>query len=149
MGRVISLIVEGSTFITNDGLNCITYKDERDEPPAIVEDIFIDLPTGHMPWNPELIDKWCKSSKNGTRQSDTIQNTIKGLIEQRDTTEGENLFLVLTHTQQLAEVLRLRGRLENPSMRFPELTMVILGDKGCFILNQGIFSPKEVMEDKI
>lgn len=137
----ISTIISGSTVSTLEGLNCITYKDEIDQPPITEEDLLNDLPLGIMPWNPELVDKLCKRPKSGMSQSESIINTIDSLVEYSDRKNGNKLAIVLTHNQQIAEVLRVAGKLDDPSVRFPELTMVVLKDKQePIILQKGVLS---------
>lgn len=46
---IISTIISGSVVSTLEGLNCITYKDEIDQPPVTEEDLLTDLPSGVMP----------------------------------------------------------------------------------------------------
>lgn len=146
VARIISTVVPGTTLSVLCGLTCITYKDERDNPPATIEELLEDIPSGFMPWNPELIDKWCKVPRGVIKQSEVIIKTVAGLIKKGTAEDGDNLFLILTHTQQLAEVLRLRGRLEDPSIRFPELTMLVLrGINDCLIFERGISHKKGVM----
>lgn len=147
VAEVVCAVVPNTTFSTHEGLTSIIYKDERDDPPADVEELLREIPTGFMPWDPQLIDKWSKAAKNSVKPSEAITQTIKDLIQRGTEAEGADLFLVLTHTQQLAEVLRLRGRLEDPSIRFSELTMFVLGDiNDCLVLERGVLPKKEVME---
>ncbi|MBI2597464.1 hypothetical protein HYW41_04870 [Candidatus Daviesbacteria bacterium] len=138
---VVARVIPSTTFATNEGLNCITYRDERDVPPATIEGLLEDLPAGFMPWNPALIDKWCKKTRSGIRPSEAIIRTIAALMRLGTKIDGDELFLVSTHNQQLAEALRLKARLENPFMRFPELTMIVVRDKNDLtIFPRGVLS---------
>lgn len=138
---IISTVISGSTVSALEGLNCITYKDEIDQPPVTEEDLLTDLPLGMMPWNPQLVDKLCKRPKSGLSQSESIINTIGSLVEYSDRKNGNKLAIVLTHNQQIAEVLREAGKLDDPAVRFPELTMVVLKDKQePIILQKGVLS---------
>lgn len=135
---IISVVIPGSVVSPLEGLNCIIYKDEIDHPPVTEEDLMNDLPLGTMPWNPQLVDKLCKSPKSGMSQSEAIINTIGGLVEYADRKNGNKLAIVVTHNQQIAEVLKQVGKLEDPSIRFPELTMVVLNNTGLAILPRGV-----------
>lgn len=101
------------------------------------------LPLGVMPWEPELVDRWCKTTKKGIKQSAAITEEIEGLIN-LGIGQGNDLFLALTHSQQLAEVLRVEGKLQDPNIRFPELTMIAVGDGS----NLTIF-PKGVLFEEL
>lgn len=140
VAEIVQVIVPDSTLAIHDGLNCITYKDENDQPPAKAEELLEALPLGFMPWEPELVDRWCKAAKNGTKQSAAITEEVEGLIN-LGIGQGNELFLVLTHSQQLAEVLRVAGKLRNPGVRFPELTMIVEGDRSNLtIFPRGVLS---------
>ena len=143
---IISTVISGSLVSTLEGLSCIAYKDEVDQPPVTEEDLLIDLPLGTMPWDPQLVDKLCKRSKSGLSQSEIIISTIGNLVDYGDRKNGNKLAIVLTHNQQIAEVLREAGKLDDPSVRFPELTMVVLRNSGLFIFPRGVIS--ELKEDK-
>lgn len=139
IGQIISTVIYGSNFLTEEGLSCITYGDERDNPPVVLEDLLADLPSGIMPWDPELVDKWCKVTRSGVRQSEAIIKTVEALIKNGTDRDGNDIFLALTHSQQLAEVLRFAGRLANPYVRFPELTMIALsGQESLQIFPRGV-----------
>ncbi len=136
---IISIVIPGSGLAILEGLNCITYKNELDQPPVTEEQLLTDLPSGMMPWNPHLVDKLCKRSKSGLSQSEAIISTIGGLVDYGDRKNGNKLAIVLTHSQQLAEVLRLAGKLQDPSTRFPELTMIAMNNPNeVLVLNEGI-----------
>lgn len=140
---IISTVISGSSVATLEGLNCIIYKDEIDQPPVTEEDLLTDLPSGTMPWNPQLVDKLCKRPKSGLSQSETIINTIGNLVDYGDRKNGNKLAIVLTHNQQIAEVLREAGKLDDPSLRFPELTMVVAKKANeLFILRRGVLSER-------
>lgn len=147
VAEIISTIIPDATYAKSEGLSCITYRDERDDPPVSLEDILADLPSGFMPWEPTLVDKLCKDTKGGVKQSAVIVGTISDLMTLGTDGEGNELYVVLTHNQQLAEVLREVGKLDDPAMRFPELTMLVLGDiNDCLVLEGGILTKQEVME---
>lgn len=135
---IISTVISSSAISTLEGLNCITYKDEVDQPPVTEEDLLTDLPLGTMPWNPQLVDKLCKRPKSGLSQSEAIINTMEGLVEYADRKNGNKLAVVLTHNQQIAEVLRGVGKLDDPAIRFPELTMVVLNNNGLAVFPKGV-----------
>lgn len=140
VAEIFQAIIPDSTLVIHDGLNCITYKDENDQPPTLAEELLKALPLGIMPWEPELVDRWCKAAKNGTKQSAAITEEIEGLVN-LGIGQGNDLFLVLTHNQQLAEVLRVAGELQNPNIRFPELTMIVEGDRNNLtIFPRGVLS---------
>lgn len=146
VAEIVQVIVPDSTLAIHDGLNCITYKDESDQPPIMVGDLLEALPLGTMPWEPELVDRWCKATKNGTKQSVAITEEIEGLTN-LGIGQGNDLFLVLTHSQQLAEVLRVAGKLQNSGIRFSELTMILTGDRrDLTIFPRGVLS--EVAKDQ-
>lgn len=143
VAEVISTIIPEATFSTQAGLTSITYRDEKDEPPISIEEILKEIPTGFMPWDPKLVDRLCKRTSSGLRQSELIINTVRDLVNNATKKDGSNnLQIVLTHTQQLAEVLRQRGKLEDPMIRFPELTMLALEESGAQILPWGILAEK-------
>lgn len=125
---IISTVIPGSALSTLEGLNCITYKDEVDQLPITEEDLLIDLPSGMMPWNPQLVDKLCKRPKSGISQSEAIISTIGGLVDYGNRKNGNKMAIVLTHTQQIAEILRGVGKLDDPSVRFPELSMIVVSE---------------------
>lgn len=137
--EIISTVIPDSTFTVQLGLNSITYRDETDKPPVSVEDLLDDLPSGFMPWEPKLVDKLCKDSKDGIKRSEVIMQTIDGLVSLGTQKEGDDLYVVLTHSQQLAEVLRFVGKLPDSSVRFPELTMIAMNNPSeALILNNGV-----------
>ncbi len=145
VAKIISTVIPGANFSTQEGLNCITYQDDRSEPALTAEQLLAYLPSGAIPWNPKLVDRLCKRTSSGLRQSELIINTVKSLVEVgTEKEDGNNLQIVLTHTQQLAEVLRSRGRLEDPAIRFPELTMFILDGFDVHILLGGILETEEI-----
>lgn len=146
---IISTVISGSTVSTLEGLNCVTYKDEVDQPPVTEEDLLTDLPLGTMPWSPQLVDKLCKRPKSGMSQSEAIINTIGGLVEYADRKNGNKLAIVVTHNQQVAEVLREAGKLEDSAVRFPELTMLIAQNKNdLFVLEKGVLSERSSRQPK-
>lgn len=143
---IISTVISGSAVPTLEGLNCIIYKDEIDQPPVTEEDLLTDLPSGMMPWNPQLVDKLCKRPKSGISQSEVIINTMGVLVDYADRKNGNKLAIVLTHSQQIAEVLRQTRGLEDPAIRFPELSMIVVRNMSdLIILHRGILS--EALED--
>ncbi len=144
---IISVVMSSSRVSMLEGLNCITYRDETDDPPLAIEQLLEELPSGAIPWNPKLIDRLCKKNKSGLGYSEVIISAIKDLIE-KSKNKGNDSFLVLTHTQQLAEVLRLKGGLVDPFMRFPELTMLILGENNLYISSRGIL-PETIEQENI
>lgn len=100
-----------------------------------------------MPWIPELVDKWSKGTRGGLKQSEVIVKVVANLMQLGLQENGRDLFIVLTHSQQLAEVLRVCGMLEDPSIRFPELTMLAArNNSDLTILPRGILS--EALEDE-
>lgn len=125
---IISTVISGFSIATLEGLSCITYKDEIDQPPVTEEDLLTDLPSGMMPWNPQLVDKLCKRPKSGLSQSEAIINTMGGLVEYAYRKNGNKLAIALTHSQQIAEVLRQTGGLDDPAIRFPELSMIVVSE---------------------
>lgn len=135
---IISVVIPGSGLATLEGLNCITYKNEMDQPPLTDEELLADLPSGMMPWNPHLVDKLCKRPKSGMSQSETIISTISGLFDYGDRKNGNKLTIVLTHNQQIAEVLREAGKLDDPSVRFSELTMLVIKNNNLTIFPRGV-----------
>lgn len=137
---IISVVIPGSVVAPLEGLNCIIYKDEIDQPPVTEEDLLTDLPSGMMPWNPQLVDKLCKRPKSGMSQSEAIISTIGGLVEYADRRNGNKLAIVVTHSQQIAEVLREAGKLEDSGVRFPELTMIVARNETLSILPKGVLS---------
>lgn len=142
VAEVIAVVIPDSTFATQEGLNSVVYKDERDEPPISIEDILNDLPSGFMPWEPTLVDKFCKETRDGGKQSEAIMRTVGDLVLQR-TMEGDDLYVILTHSQQLAEVLRQTGKSYDPSVRYPELSMIMLtGQDQRRILPVGILTER-------
>ncbi|MCL5784131.1 MAG: hypothetical protein M1142_02110 [Patescibacteria group bacterium] len=146
---IISTVISGSVISTLEGLNCITYKDEVDQPPVTEEDLLADLPSGVMPWNPQLVDKLCKIPKSGMSQSEVIINTISSFVEYADRKNGNKLAIVVTHNQQVAEVLREAGKLEDSAVRFPELTMLITQNKNnLFVLKKGVLSERPSRQPK-
>lgn len=139
--EIISTIIQGSTFSTDEGLSCATYRDENDEPPLEIEDLLVDIPQGILPWDPKLVDKVCKNTRSGQKQSEVIKKTIGDLVETGVAAGGDSLFLVLTHTQQLAQVLEAEGRLQDQTIRFPELTMIVLNNPtNLLILRRGVLT---------
>lgn len=143
---IISVVMSGSTVSTLEGLNCVTYKDETDQPPVTEEDLLIDLPSGMMPWNPQLVDRLCKRPKSGISPSQSIIDTVSSLVDYADRKNGNKLAIVLTHNQQIAEVLRQTGGLDDPTIRFPELSMIAVRNMNdLIILHRGILS--EALED--
>ncbi len=140
---IISVVISGSELATLEGLNCISYKNELDQPPVTEEDLLTDLPSGMMPWNPRLVDKLCKKSKSGIGPSEAIISTIGGLLDYVDRENGNKLAIVLTHTQQIAEVLRVSGRLNDSSDRFPELTMIAVRKANeLLVLRRGLLTER-------
>lgn len=91
-----------------------------------------------MPWNPQLVDKLCKRPKSGLSQSESIINTMGGLVDYADRKNGNKLAIVVTHTQQIAEVLREIGKLDDPAIRFSELSMLVLRNSGLSIFHRGV-----------
>ncbi|MEK7617481.1 MAG: hypothetical protein AAB414_05540 [Patescibacteria group bacterium] len=121
---IMSYLIPNSTFSIEEGLDSISYRDENDDPPATLEQILEDLPSGNMPWIPQLVDKWSKRPSD-ENQSVLIAKAVAELMAMAATEgRGSDLTVVLTHSQQLAETLRYEGVLENPHIRFPELTMI-------------------------
>lgn len=144
---IISDVIPNSTLSIEEGLDSVSYRDENDDPPVILEQLLEDLPLGTMPWIPRLVDKLCKKTRNGVRQSDVIIKTIADLMHTGFQNEGTDLIVVLTHSQQLAEVLRVAGILQDPYIRFPELTMIsVRNENDLIILPRGVLS--EPLEDK-
>ncbi|MBI4035572.1 hypothetical protein HY383_01360 [Candidatus Daviesbacteria bacterium] len=135
---IISTVISGSSVSTLEGLNSITYKDEIDQPSVTEEDLLTDLPSGMMPWDPQLVDKLCKRPKSGMSQSEAIINTIGGLVEYANRKNGNKLAIVVTHSQQIAEVLKETGKLDDPAKRFPELTMMVVRNGNLTILSTGV-----------
>lgn len=139
IGQIISTVILGSSFSIEEGLSCITYGDERDSSPVVLEALLADLPSGIMPWDPDLVDKWCKKARSGAKQSEVIIKIVEALIKKGIDSDGNDIFLALTHSQQLAEVLRFAGRLANPYVRFPELTMIAMaGQESLHIFPRGV-----------
>lgn len=132
--EIIATVIPNTTFSTQEGLNCIIYRDENDNPPVTLEQLLEDLPSGTMPWNFELVDKWCRATRSGVKQSEAIVKTVEDLVKRGTLQEGNDLFVVLTHTQQLAEVLREVDKLQNPDIRFPELTMIAVRNASDLII---------------
>lgn len=149
VAEIISVVIPDSTCTTSEGLSCITYRDERDEPPVDMDELLKDIPAGFMPWDSRLVDKWCKTTPSGIRQSEAIINTVKDLVKNGTKKKGNDLFIVLTHSQQLAEVLRKVDRLQNPSIRFPELTMLAINaSRNLLILDRGVLTEDPTIQNK-
>lgn len=143
---IFSIVIPGSGLATLEGLNCITYKNEMDQPPMTDEDLLADLPSGMMPWNPDLVDRLCKRPKSGMSPSEAIISTIGGLVDYGDRKNGNKMAIALTHNQQIAEVLRATGKLDDPSARFPELTMFVPARVGGLtIFRKGVLAEDDVM----
>lgn len=143
VAKIVSTVT-GSSFSTLEGLSCITYQDEESVPAMTTDELLDYLPSGTIPWDPNLVDRLCKRTGSGLRQSELIINTVTDLVGNfTEKAGGSNLQIVLTHTQQLAEVLRQRSNLQDPMIRFPELTMLALEESGARILPWGILAEKE------
>lgn len=145
ISRIISAMASNAACIADEGLNCIVYKNEQDQPPVTTEQLMKALPSGTMPWDRVMVDQWCKSARNGRKQSEVITETIQRLLEEGTKPEGDELLVVLTHTQQLAEVLRLTGKLTDPYARFPEFTMIAVDGSSSVIFPRGVLS--EISQD--
>ncbi|KKS03827.1 hypothetical protein A2W45_02335 [Candidatus Curtissbacteria bacterium RIFCSPHIGHO2_12_41_11] len=143
IARVIKQMAPNSTIVIDEGLTCITYKDEGDDPCVTVEQILADVPSGFMPWEPKLIDKLCKPTRNGQRPSKTIEDSISYLYNQKDDPTGNSLFIALTHSQQLSEVLNKAKELADPSTRLPEMSMIAIGCDNFLILERGVLGETE------
>ncbi len=145
VAEIVSIVIPGSTFAAEEGLNSISYRDEYDDPPLALEQLLEELPSGAMPWDPELVDRLCKRTRSGLSQSEVIINIVADLMKKGTAEEGNDLIVVFTHTQQLAEVLRSTDRLQDPNMRFPELTMFAFGKDCAFqILPRGVLTDQNV-----
>lgn len=138
VSSIISQIT-GSTYEIDKGLDSIIYQDERDMPAVNVESLLEELPNGIMPWDFDKVDKWCKPSLNGQKQSIAIVTAVNQLLQNGTDKSGNELIIAITHSQQLAEVLRSKGKLQDPSTRFPEMTMITISDSsGILIFRRGI-----------
>lgn len=147
VAEIVSVIIPGTTFATEEGLNSISYRDEYDDPPLSLEQLLVELPSGAMPWNPELVDKLCKRTRSGLSQSEIIINTVADLMRKGIDRGGNDLIVVFTHTQQLAEVLRSTDRLQDPNIRFPELTTLAFGKANTFqILPRGVLTDQNISQ---
>lgn len=145
IAKVISHMVEDTTIRTDAGLTCITYKDERDEPSVTFDQLLADLPSGFMPWVPELVDKWCKETKGGKKPSQAIVESVGELYTEGLDSSGNDIIIALTHSQQLGEVLSLAGKLNDPGARFPELSMFVVNENSPTILRRGILQEETEM----
>lgn len=141
-GEIMVNIIPGSTVSVLAGLDSISYKDESDLPPVSLEELMTDLPSGHMPWIPELVDKLCRVPQGGEKQSDLIIQAVDDLLCLDSPPGSRNLLIALTHSQQLAEVLRRVKNLTDPAIRFPELTMIAYEGQ-----NQLHISPRGVLKN--
>lgn len=147
IAEIVSKVIPGTTFATDERLNSIAYKDEYDDPSVTLEQLLEKLPSGVMPWDPELVDKLCKKTRSGLSQSEVIINVVVDLMKHATAMGSNNLLIVFTHTQQLAEVLRSTNSLQDPDMRFPELTMLVSGqDQTLQILPRGILTEQDISQ---
>ncbi len=74
---------------------------------------------------------------------------MDGLVSLGTRKEGNDLYVVLTHSQQLAEVLRFAGKLKDISVRFPELTMIAMNNPAdVLILNEGVLGAEVLPRKK-
>lgn len=128
VGEIVVNMIPGSTFSVAEGLDSISYKDENDKPPVSLEQLMADLPTGHMPWIPEIVDRLCRVPQRGGKQSDLIIQTIADLLSLGSSPKGRNLLIALTHSQQIAEVSRVTNASHDLSARYPELSMVTVDE---------------------
>lgn len=135
---VISNMVPQATFTSLEGLDSISYKDETDDPAFTLEHLIDQLPPGgHMPWDPELVNRLCKPVRSGQQCAEVIVETVEALLHSSDQPDND-LFLALTHSQQLAEVLRVRRNLPDPTIRYPELTMIAVESSKVHVFPRGI-----------
>ena len=147
MAKIVSVIIPGTTFATEEGLNCISYRDEFDDPPVSLEQLLQQLSSGNMSWIPSLVDRLCKRTRSERSPSEVIINTVTDLLNKRTGGEANDLVIVFTHTQHLAEVLRSTGNLPDLSIRFPELTMIVVGeDQSCRVLPGGILTNQRISQ---
>lgn len=140
---IFSTIIPASGLSTLEGLSCITYKDEAEQPPVSEEMLLTDLPSGLMPWEPNLVDALCKRPKSGINPSELIISTISGFIDYGKRGNGNKIAVILTHNQQIAEVLRESDKLGDPSVRFPELTMLVSSKGNLTILPKGVLGERK------
>lgn len=147
VAEIVSVVIPGATFATEEGLNSISYRDEYDNPPLTLEQLLAELPSGSMPWDSVLVDRLCKRTRSGISQADVIISIVADLMRKGTTEEGNVLTVVFTHTQQLAEVLRFMGGLQNPNVHFPELTMLACGKNDtCQILPRGVLTDQDISQ---
>lgn len=73
---IMSYLIPNATFFIKEELDSINYRDEHDDPPATLEQILEDLPSGTMPWIPQLVDKWSTKLPTGLKPSEVIIQTI-------------------------------------------------------------------------
>ena len=136
IAKLISQMTQGAIAV-DEGLSCITYKDEHDNPSVTLEQILAEIPSGFMPWNPELVDKLCKPTKSGGKPSEAIIRSLQNLFNQKSD-DSNVLIVALTHSQQMAEALSLAGLLTDHTVRLSELSMVALGGVQDHIFERGI-----------
>ncbi len=147
VAEIVSVVIPGTTFATEEQLNSISYRDEYDDPPLTLEQLSAELPSGIMPWDPKLVDRLCKRTMSGLSQSEVIIRIVADLMRKGTTDGGNDLMVVFTHTQQLAEVLRSTGRLQDSDVRFPELTMLTYGKSGaCQIFPRGVLADQDISQ---
>ncbi|OGD86200.1 hypothetical protein A2164_01980 [Candidatus Curtissbacteria bacterium RBG_13_35_7] len=142
IANIFHTIIPQTNVETDEGLTCITYKDEKDLPSVQVEQLIENLDSGIMPWEPELVDQWCKRMKSGKRPSEAIKDAISRLYQDGRDAAGNDLYIILTHSQQLAEALRLAGKLKKSSTRYPELSIFIASSDDFIILRRGVLHKK-------
>lgn len=123
---IFSTMLGDIPYQIDEGLSCISYKDESDTPSVTVEQILKALPTGYMPWIPELVDELCKENVRGQKPSAGIISSVGQLFEQGAKGDENKLIVALTHSQQLCEVQRLAGQLSDSAVRYPELSMLVV-----------------------
>jgi len=144
VANIIAVVVRGSTVSVDEGLSCITYKDERDDPTVDIEQLLEDLPSGMMPWNPELVDKWCKTTRSGIMPSEAIINSVGRIYNEGLNRDDDSFYVVLTHNQQLAEFMKLAGRLKDSAVRFPELSMLVASNDKFVVFRRGVLTEGSV-----
>lgn len=138
VGRIITEVVPGTSFAHKPGLESISYKSEQDDPTMTLERLYRELPQGgHMPWEPALVEKYCRRTSLGGSPSQAVKGVVAEIISD-EKPKGNQLTIAVTHSQQIAEVLRIRGVMPNTSIRFPELSMIAIAPAAVNIAERGL-----------
>lgn len=138
VGRIITEVVPGTAFGHNEGLESISYKSEQDDPSMTLARLYRELPPGgHMPWDPALVERYCRRTATGGSPSEAVKQVVANILR-GENSDGNRLTIAVTHSQQIAEVLRVKGVMPNPSVRFSELTMIAIAPAAVNISERGL-----------